>query len=87
MLDPLLIQRAIQRIAEQRIAAAQRAGQFDHLPGAGKPIPGIDEPPEEFWWLKKYLQRENLSQAQLLRQLNQIIRQKKAAASSSEPPD
>ena len=28
-----------QELAEQRIAAAQRAGELDDLPGAGKPLP------------------------------------------------
>lgn len=48
-------------LAEQRIAAAQAEGQFDNLPGFGKPIPGIDEPHDELWWVKDKLQRERLS--------------------------
>ena len=31
-------------LAEQRIREAQASGEFDNLPGFGKPIPGIDEP-------------------------------------------
>lgn len=37
-------------LAEQRIADAQRRGDFDHLPGAGKPLMLDDEalvPPEQ----------------------------------------
>ena|SRR5262245_27089931 len=48
-------------LAEQRIAAAQAEGQFDNLPGFGKPIPGIDEPHDELWWVKDKLKREQLS--------------------------
>ena len=48
-------------LAEQRIQAAQSEGQFDNLPGFGKPIPGIDEPHDELWWVKDKLKREQLS--------------------------
>jgi hypothetical protein len=40
---------------------AERAGEFANLPGAGKPIPGLDEPYDENWWLKQMLKREDLS--------------------------
>jgi len=49
------------RLAEERIQAAQAEGQFDHLPGFGKPIPGIDEPHDDLWWVKDKLKREQLS--------------------------
>src|SRR5262245_23179228 len=48
-------------LAEERIAAAQAEGQFDNLPGFGKPIPGIDEPHDDLWWVKDKLKREQLS--------------------------
>jgi DnaJ homologue, subfamily C, member 28, conserved domain len=48
-------------LAEQRIRAAQAAGEFDNLPGFGQPIPGIDEPHDELWWVKEKLKREQLS--------------------------
>ncbi|HEX5104153.1 MAG TPA: DUF1992 domain-containing protein [Pirellulaceae bacterium] len=48
-------------LAEQRIRAAQAAGEFDNLPGFGQPIPGIDEPHDELWWVKDKLKREQLS--------------------------
>lgn len=47
--------------AERRIQEAQAEGAFDNLPGFGKPIPGIDEPLEENWWIKAKLRRENIS--------------------------
>ena len=47
-------------LAEERIQAAQAAGEFEHLPGLGQPIPGIDEPHDELWWVKQKLQREQL---------------------------
>jgi hypothetical protein len=48
-------------IAEERILAAQREGLFDQLPGFGKPLPGIDEYPDEHWWVRDKLKREGVS--------------------------
>lgn len=48
-------------LTEQRIREAQEAGEFDRLPGFGKPLPGIDELHDENWWVKKKLEREQLS--------------------------
>lgn len=47
--------------AERRIREAAEAGAFDNLPGLGQPIPGIDEPLDENWWVRKKLRAENLS--------------------------
>jgi hypothetical protein len=44
---------------ERQIREAQERGEFDNLPGAGKPIPGIDAD-DELWWVKQYLRREKL---------------------------
>ncbi|HKN49609.1 MAG TPA: DUF1992 domain-containing protein, partial [Actinomycetota bacterium] len=32
-----------------------------NLEGAGKPIPGLDDPPDELWWIKRKLKHEGLS--------------------------
>ena len=48
-------------LAEQRIREAQAEGEFDNLPGFGQPIPGIDQPHDELWWVKEKLKREQLS--------------------------
>ena len=48
-------------LAEDRIRGAQAEGLFDNLPGFGKPIPGIDEPHDELWWVKEKLKREQIS--------------------------
>ena len=48
------------QLAEQRIRAAQEAGEFRDLPGFGRPIPGIDEPHDELWWIKQKLKREQI---------------------------
>ena len=47
---------------EELIRRAQaEEGDFSQLPGAGKPLPGIGEPYDPDWWLKKLIQREQLS--------------------------
>ena len=33
-------------------------GEFDDLPGAGKPIPGAGRPHEPDWWVRSFLERE-----------------------------
>jgi Domain of unknown function (DUF1992) len=46
---------------ERQIREAMDRGEFDNLPGAGKPIADIDKPHDELWWIKQKLRRENLS--------------------------
>ncbi|RZU75882.1 uncharacterized protein DUF1992 [Micromonospora kangleipakensis] len=51
---------------EAQIRTAQERGEFDNLPGAGKPIPGRDLPYDESWWIKSFLEREALPSDLLL---------------------
>jgi hypothetical protein len=44
-----------------QIREAMDRGEFDNLPGAGKPIPDLDRPYDELWWIKQKLRREKLS--------------------------
>jgi hypothetical protein len=46
---------------DRQIREAEQRGEFDDLPGAGKPIPGLDKPFDEMWWVKDKLRREGLS--------------------------
>jgi hypothetical protein len=46
---------------ESTIRKAMGEGEFANLPGAGQPIPGLEEPYDEDWWLKSLLRREQLS--------------------------
>ena len=46
---------------ERQIREATERGEFDNLPGAGKPIPDLDEPHDELWWVKGKLRRENFT--------------------------
>lgn len=57
---PLGSERAMQMVADSKIRAAIEAGEFDNLPGFGKPSPLIDEPYDPFWWVRRKLRQENL---------------------------
>ena len=48
------------RYVERVIREAQEQGEFDHLRGAGKPLP-LTGALEEAWWIKEKLRREKLS--------------------------
>jgi hypothetical protein len=45
---------------EKQIEEGRRAGLFDGLDGAGKPIEGLDGPHDEEWWVKAKLRREKI---------------------------
>lgn len=47
--------------ADRKIREAQEDGAFERLPGFGKPIPGLDQPAKDDWWLKQKLKEERLS--------------------------
>jgi Arc/MetJ family transcription regulator len=46
---------------ERQIREAQERGDFDNLPGAGKPLRGSGEQYDENWWLKDLVRRENIT--------------------------
>jgi Domain of unknown function (DUF1992) len=52
---------SFQTWVERRIREATERGAFDNLPGAGKPIPDLDEPHDELWWVRRKLRQEQLS--------------------------
>jgi hypothetical protein len=43
-----------------QVRAAMERGEFDDLPGAGKPIPDLGTEHDPQWWLKKLVERERL---------------------------
>ena len=47
-------------LVDQQIRAAEARGEFDDLPGAGKPLASLDKPYSEDWWLKDLVEREKL---------------------------
>jgi len=46
---------------EIAIQQAMRRGDFDDLPGAGKPIAGLTEVNDPDWWIRRKIERENLT--------------------------
>ena len=46
---------------DRQVREAEERGEFENLPGAGKPIPGLDKPFDELWWVKDKLRQEGLT--------------------------
>lgn len=46
---------------DKQIREAEQRGDFSALPGFGKPIPDLDRPYDEAWWIKAKMRREGLS--------------------------
>jgi hypothetical protein len=45
---------------ERQIREAQERGDFDNLPGAGKPLGDLGDPNDSEWWVRRYIEREKL---------------------------
>jgi hypothetical protein len=45
---------------ERKIREAIERGEFEALPGAGKPIPDLDRHYEPSWWAKRWVERSRL---------------------------
>ena len=48
-------------IAETAIEQAIRRGDFDDLPGAGKPLKGLNNVHDPDWWIRQKIEREQLT--------------------------
>ena len=72
---------------DRQIREAHERGDFDDLPGAGKPIPDLDSPRDELWWVRKKLKEENLSYlppALQVRRDVEVARERIAGAGSEQ---
>ncbi|WP_228387206.1 DnaJ family domain-containing protein, partial [Ornithinicoccus halotolerans] len=56
----------MQTYVEQTIQQAQRRGDFDDLPGKGRPLRGLDQPDDPDWWVKQLVEREKLDLSEAL---------------------
>jgi hypothetical protein len=43
------------------IRESMERGEFDNLPGMGKPIPDLAAPYDELWWIRKKVREEGFS--------------------------
>jgi hypothetical protein len=57
----LFSDRAIQAIAESKIQLAMDEGEFDDLPGFGKPFEFDDTQYDPYWWVRRKMERESLN--------------------------
>jgi hypothetical protein len=48
---------------DRQVRAAEKRGEFDDLPHAGRPLPDLDKPKDEQWWIRGKLRSEGLSYA------------------------
>ncbi|MFI6372228.1 DUF1992 domain-containing protein [Streptomyces sp. NPDC050546] len=47
---------------DKQIRDAETRGEFERLPGAGKPLPAdVDSTYDELWWIKRKMAREGFS--------------------------
>lgn len=46
---------------DNQVRRAIERGEFDNLPGAGKPIPGLGRTHDPDWWVKRLIEREELT--------------------------
>ena len=44
---------------DAQIREARERGEFDNLPGAGKPLADLDGNHDEMWWIRQWLKRED----------------------------
>jgi len=49
------------RYVDLQIQQAMARGDFDNLPGAGKPIRGLGTQHDPDWWVKQLIERENIT--------------------------
>ena len=51
--DPKLSEGYVDRL----IREAMESGDFDDLPGAGKPLAGVGKRDDEGWWIRDWVER------------------------------
>jgi hypothetical protein len=47
----------VETTSDRVIREAMEAGDFEDLPGQGKPIPGAGTVDDEMWWVRSWLKR------------------------------
>lgn len=49
------------RWVDLQVRQAIERGEFDNLPGAGRPLGDLGSPEDRDWWLKKLIEREHIT--------------------------
>ncbi len=49
------------RWVDLQVKRAMERGEFDNLPGQGKPLGDLGSPDDRDWWLKKLIEREQIT--------------------------
>jgi DnaJ homologue, subfamily C, member 28, conserved domain len=60
---------------DKQIREATERGDFDNLPGTGKPLPDAGQGYDDQWWIKSYLKREGLTAEGMLPPALQLRRE------------
>ena len=84
MSDFNLFERAMRRVAEQRIQDAIRKGEFDHLEGHGKPIPALGRSHEQ-WWNNSWRQRGGRLKRDEVEQMSRAATARERVCDASGP--
>lgn len=72
---------------DAQIRVAQEAGAFDNLPGAGKPLPNLDQDFDLSMWVRQLVQREQLSMASMLPPSLELLRKVETELAALETLD
>ncbi|CAN5894962.1 hypothetical protein BH23ACT5_BH23ACT5_07240 [soil metagenome] len=59
--------RRIESIVDRRIREAMEAGEFDELPGTGEPLPGAGTHDDDLWWVRGWMQRNEIDPVDIIR--------------------
>ncbi|MFD9369505.1 DUF1992 domain-containing protein [Streptomyces sp. NPDC060020] len=52
---------SFESFVDRQIRQAAERGEFENLPGYGKPLASLDAPYDELWWIKGKLHREGFA--------------------------
>ncbi|GAA2210440.1 DUF1992 domain-containing protein [Nonomuraea monospora] len=74
---------------DRQIREAEERGEFEDLPGKGKPLPGEGRHLDEMWWIKQKIESEGLSMPlpptlALRKDAEEALRQARGARSETE---
>jgi hypothetical protein len=73
-------------LVERQILEAMERGEFDDLPGSGRPIEELERPYDPGWWARRWVRRERLlDEARELRnEITAVERRLRAAGRDEE---